>query len=203
MHIDTRKIARMTSPLRIDAGHLLTPGDPAPCFTQRSVSNPRFAFDSAAGRYLVLCFFGSATDPHAQAALRTAYDRPDIFDDRHAFFFGVSVDPPDEATGRVTNRVPGYRHFWDFDLVVSRKYGVAAKDTDTAAGVEVLARQWIVIDPAMRVIATIPFRDDRRDIAEVMDRLGGLPPPSLFTADGIRLPWPSALLGCLRGASRE
>lgn len=117
----------MTSPLQIDAT-LLTPGDPAPSFIQRSVTNPRYAFDSAAERYLVLCFYGSAADPHAQAALQAADARPDIFDDGRACFFGVSVDPEDEATGRVTNRMPGYRHFRDFDLTASRRYGVADKD---------------------------------------------------------------------------
>lgn len=92
----------MTSPLQIEAPTLLTPGDPAPTLIQRSITNPRFALDTAAGRYLVLCFFGSAADPHAQAALQTAYDKPDIFDDHLASFFGVSVAPEDEANGRVT-----------------------------------------------------------------------------------------------------
>ena len=35
-------------------------GDPAPWFHQRSPTNPNYAFDTAAGRYIVLCFFGSA-----------------------------------------------------------------------------------------------------------------------------------------------
>jgi len=178
----------MTSPLAIDATTLLTPGDPAPGFTQRSVANPRFAFDSAAGRYLVLCFYGSAGEPHAQAALRAALDRPDIFDDRRACFFGVSVDPQDEATGRVRNRVPGYRHFWDFDLTASRRYGVAGRGADPARGQVALVRQWVVIDPAMRVIASIPFREDRGDTAEVMRLLDTLPPPDRFAGVEIMAP---------------
>src|SRR5262249_3387236 len=40
----------------------LTPGDPAPWFHQRATSNPNYAFDTAAGRYIVLCFFASAGD---------------------------------------------------------------------------------------------------------------------------------------------
>jgi peroxiredoxin len=39
---------------------LLTVGEPAPWFTARSINNPRFHFDTIAGRYVVLCFFGSA-----------------------------------------------------------------------------------------------------------------------------------------------
>lgn len=62
----------------------LLPGDPAPSFRQRTLSNPRYAFDSAAGRYLVLLFHGTASDPHSQAALAGAAARTDLFDDRHA-----------------------------------------------------------------------------------------------------------------------
>lgn len=47
----------------------LTPGDPAPWFKQRSTSNPAYAFDTTAGRHIVLCFFGFAADPKAAAAL--------------------------------------------------------------------------------------------------------------------------------------
>ena len=178
----------MDSPLQIDATTLLTPGDPAPGFIQRSVSNPRYAFDSAAGRYLVLCFYGSAGDPHAQAALEAAHARPDIFDDDRACFFGVSVDPQDEAAGRVANRLPGYRHFWDFDLTASRRYGVADKEANPASGPVALARQWVVIDPTMRVIAAIPFRKDRSDLAEVMRVLDDLPPPARFAGVEIMAP---------------
>ena len=47
----------------------LAPSDPAPWFHQRSGSNPNFAFDTAAGRYIVLCFLAGAVDAQAGAAL--------------------------------------------------------------------------------------------------------------------------------------
>lgn len=43
---------------------------PAPWFHQRSCSNPNYAFDTAAGRYIVLCFFISAGDDLGGNALR-------------------------------------------------------------------------------------------------------------------------------------
>lgn len=178
----------MSSVLPIASTTLLTPGDPAPGFIQRSVANPRYAFDSAAGRYLVLCFFGSAADTHARAALKAAHDRPDIFDDNRASFFGVSIDPEDEAGGRVKNRMPGYRHFWDFDLLASRLYGVADKDASPAASPVALARQWVVIDPTMRVLAAIPFRQDRSDLVEVMALLDSQPPPARYAGVEIMAP---------------
>ena len=178
----------MTKSFALQDTGVLTPGDPAPGFIQRSVANPRYAFDSAAGRYLVLCFYGSAADEHAQAALKSAYDRPEIFNDEHACFFGVSVDPEDESTGRIKNRIPGYRHFWDFDLRISRLYGVVDPAADGAARPRRLKRQWVIIDPTMRIIAVIPLRKDRGDIDEVMSVLDDLPPPKMYAGVEVMAP---------------
>jgi peroxiredoxin len=93
----------------------LQPGDPAPMFRQRSMARPSYAFDTAAGRYLVLCFFGSAAAPAGAAAISAALQRPDLFDDAHASFFGVSNDPADHAEGRLEEHYPGYRFLLDFD----------------------------------------------------------------------------------------
>jgi predicted 2-oxoglutarate/Fe(II)-dependent dioxygenase YbiX/peroxiredoxin len=177
----------MTSAPQFMGRALPEAGDPAPGFHQRTAANPRFSFDSAAGRYLVLCFLGSAAESHAQAAIAAVHARPDIFDDERACFFGVSTDLEDEARGRVTPRVPGYRYFLDFDLRVSRLYGIAAGD-DAAGLAAALARHWIVIDPTMRVIATIPFRPDRSDLVEVTALLDALPPPDRFAGPEIMAP---------------
>ena len=173
---------------QIKSPTFLTPGDPAPGFRQRSFDNPQYSFDSAAGRYLVLCFYGSAADSHAQAALAAAHGRPDIFDDRRACFFGVSVDPADEATGRVQNRIPGYRHFWDFDLMACRLYGVTEQTASPASGPVSLTRQWVVIDPTMRVIAAIPFAEDRSDLARVIEVLEAQPAPERYAGEEIMAP---------------
>ncbi len=166
----------------------LTAGDPAPSFVQASAGNPRYAFDSAAGRYLVLCFYGSAADRHAQAAIVAAQGRPDLFDDQHACFFGVSADPADQSSGRVANRVPGYRHFWDFDLTAARLYGVTQDQAAPPGKGVALLRQWVIIDPTMRVIAAIPFKADKTDIPAVMDLLDNLPPPVTFAGQEIMAP---------------
>src|SRR5260221_159225 len=64
-------------------------GDPAPWFNQRTSSNPRYAFDTTAGRYLVLCFYVSAGDPRGRAAIEAALARRNLFDDESFCFFGV------------------------------------------------------------------------------------------------------------------
>src|SRR5919199_3121 len=92
----------------------LLPGDPAPWFHQRSTSNPRYAFDTAAGRYIVLCFYGTAGDAQGREAINAALANRHHFDDERACFFGVSIDPADQEQSRVQESMPGIRHFWDF-----------------------------------------------------------------------------------------
>jgi peroxiredoxin len=167
---------------------LILPGDPAPSFFQRTPSNPRYAFDTAAGRYLVLCFLGSARDAQAQSALKAVLGRPDLFDDDHAAFFAVSNHPGDEADRRLDNRLPGFRVFWDFDLTIARAYGVVPKEADPAAGPVSVARQWVVIDPTMRVIANIPFRGDGGDVAEFLALVENLPAPARFAGVELQAP---------------
>ena len=171
---------------------LMLPGDPAPHFTQRSMANPRYAFASAAGRYLVMCFFGSAADAHSRDAIEGALARPDVFNDEHASFFGVSVDPRDESDQRVADRYPGYRFLWDFDLSVDRLYGTIPEDAAPGGAGLRMRRTWIVLDPTMRVLHVEPFREDRGDIATVIDHIAKLPPPARFA--GIDLQAPILLL---------
>jgi peroxiredoxin len=106
----------------------LTPGDPAPWFHQRATSNPNYAFDTAAGRYIVLCFYASAGDAVGRAAIKSVLANRKQFDDERCCFFGVSLDPRDEAEGRVRESLPGIRFFWDEDGTISRLYGAVPKD---------------------------------------------------------------------------
>lgn len=170
----------------------ILPGDPAPWFHVRSASNPRYAFDSAGGRYLVLLFFGTAADAHSREAIEAARARPDLFDDAHASLFGVSVDPADEADGRVAEAYPGHRLFWDFDGEVSRRYGAAPIDAAPGARGVALRRMWVVLDPTLRVVAVVPFAADRSDVAAAIGTVAALPPPASFA--GVELQAPILLL---------
>lgn len=163
-------------------------GDPAPSFYQRTPANPRYAFDSAAGRYLVLCFFGSAGDAQSLAAMSAAMARSDLFNDQHASLFGVSADPEDETQARIANRVPGVRIFWDFDLTVAKLYGAApinAQQEDNAACIK---RFWLVLDPTLRVMANIPFQPDGADVQQVLALLENAPPPERFAGIELQAP---------------
>lgn len=165
----------------------LAAGDPAPWFHQRTSANPRFAFDTAAGRYIVLCLFATAAHPHARAALDGAIARADLFDDRKASFFGVSTDPADESQKRVGDRIPGFRFFWDFDGRVSRAYGaLPIEDGDSLN--PPAAPRWVVLDPTLRVIDVIPFAADRSDIGRTLALIETLPAPGSFPGFEVAAP---------------
>lgn len=163
----------------------LSAGDPAPWFYQRTFSNPRYAFHSCGGRYLVLCFFGSAAG--AGDRLDAVLSRRDLFNDVTASFFGVSIDPRDEAERRLADQPPGYRHFLDFDGMVSHSYGALPKEAD--AGIEVVyRRKWVVLDPTLRVMRVIDFAPDNSDAPTLLAFLDSLPPPSSFAGISLQAP---------------
>lgn len=152
----------------------LESGDPAPWFKQASTSNASYSFDTIAGRYVALCFFGTAFDPRSREALRILEEERALFDDRQVSFFGVSVDSTDKTEQRVQGAIPGIRFFWDFDASVSRLYGAAPADAKDGRGP--LRRLWVILDPTLRVRAVVPFREDGGDRRQVADLLRALPP---------------------------
>ena len=134
-------------------------GDPARLwFHQRSFANSNYAFDSAAGRYIAMCFYGSASDPNAKNVLDEAHRHSDLFNDATASFFGISVDPTDEAEHRVSDSYPGFRYFWDFDGAVSRRYGALPRQPSSQhLHTSHFRRMWIVLDPTLRVMRKFSF----------------------------------------------
>lgn len=165
----------MSTPMRYRG---LRVGDPAPHFVQRCGGNAAYRFDSVAGRYVVICFYGSLRDEAGCQALELAWAHPEFFDDERATFFGVSVDPEDEASGRARTRIPGVRHFWDFDGRVSRLYGALPQDAQE--GEQPVRRHWLVLNPALQVMAAIPFADDGMDRQRVMRVLRDLAPVACY-----------------------
>jgi predicted 2-oxoglutarate/Fe(II)-dependent dioxygenase YbiX/peroxiredoxin len=165
---------------------VLSAGDPAPWFKQRSFANPDYSFDTTAGRYIVLCYFASAADEHSQAAIKAVKGQKSIFNDDFACFFGISIDPADESEKRIADSYPGYRYFWDFDGKIGRLYGTLPREGDSAQ-LEV-RRAWFVLDPTMRLMRVIPFRQDQGDTAELVDFMSRLPEPSRFAGFEVNAP---------------
>jgi peroxiredoxin/predicted 2-oxoglutarate/Fe(II)-dependent dioxygenase YbiX len=167
----------------------LEPGDPAPWFHQRSTAATDHAFDMAAGRYIVLCFFGSTRNALGAAAIKCVIENREYFDDIRISFFGVSHDPCDEAEARVSQHLPGIRFFWDADGLVSRLYGALPNDVNADNTSQLAYRQyWLVLDPTLRIRHVIPFAPDGRDAAALFKHLAHLPPPSCFAGVELQAP---------------
>lgn len=164
-------------------------GDPAPWFSQNSTSNPQFHFETVAGRYLVLCFYGTGSDEAGSAALKAVQEtQRNLFDDDKIAFFGVSSDPSDLSEGRAKQVLPGIRQFWDFDGKVGRLYGALPHSTEADQRQVPVRRFWMVLNPTLRIRAIFPFREDGSDREEVMAYLRDLPPVDRFA--GFELPAP-------------
>lgn len=74
---------------------MLTAGDPVPSFRVRGLTNPNFAFDSVAGRHIVLTFVPSFADPVAAQFFDRLHANRGRFDDLFASHFMVTADPQD------------------------------------------------------------------------------------------------------------
>lgn len=141
----------------------LTPGDPAPWFHAATPSNPDYAFDTVAGRYVLLAFLPSDMGERAKAMSAVAARRA-VFDDVGACAFMVARDAP---TAGVAKDMRGLRWFLDQDGAVSRLYGAL-----DAEGAE--RPLWVLLDPTLRVLAYAPIEQ----AAPVFNLLLRLPPPA-------------------------
>ena len=139
-------------------------GERIPSFVAPALQgNPRYAFDSAAGRPMVLLFLGSGGWPPCAEALQLLDRHNAVFDDDRAIFFGVTIDPSDAAQGRIAQRLPGIRWFLDYDTKVSRLYGAV----DVQSDVKNYRPFWLLLDSNLRVLSTAPINEGARIFADL------------------------------------
>jgi predicted 2-oxoglutarate/Fe(II)-dependent dioxygenase YbiX/peroxiredoxin len=131
----------------------LAPGDLAPWFRVPALNGAAsYVFDTAAGRPILMLFFGTAARADCAAALGQVQARRALFDDEHACFFGVTVDPADAEEGRIAQQLPGIRFFLDYDRTVSRLFGADAGD-----GTARYRPHWLLLDRTLRIAGIFPL----------------------------------------------
>jgi len=151
---------------------MLTVGDPAPWFVARSTVNPKFHFDTTAGRYVVLSFFGGASHPAATQLLRDLQATRNFFDGVQSLFLGVSCDAADEAHIAAAPTSAGVIYFADFERYIARGYGMI----DAAGNV---VPTTFVLDEGLRVLAVVPLTGDGSEhLARVTEIVAAQPPLS-------------------------
>jgi len=172
---------------------MLLPGDRAPFFEVASSVNPRFCFDTIAGRYIVMSFFGSTQVPSSEQFLTEIVQRGHRFDVTNLLFLGVTNDPEDVQ--HIKAEHPGRIYFYDLNLAVSRKFGVVRNEApapaarsgqDGQAAGEAdgpgesrasLTRKTFILDQALRIVAIIEMSDGTvaKQIETIFSILDSLP----------------------------
>jgi predicted 2-oxoglutarate/Fe(II)-dependent dioxygenase YbiX/peroxiredoxin len=128
-------------------------GEPVPWFHAQALDgNARYAFDTAAGRWIVMLFAGQAGRPELAPVLELLAANRDLFDDANTCFFGVTIDPADVADGRIAQLLPGVRWFLDYDHAVSKAYGAIGQGESGT-----YPPYWLLLDPLQRVVLHAPL----------------------------------------------
>lgn len=184
----TLSLSSTTTPRPVADPRLMV-GDPAPVFVCASNVNPTFDFATAAGRYLVLSFFGSTRHPVGGPMLEAFRAAQETFTDPDFYFFGVSCDP-DDRQQQATRLPPGMDIFWDLNCEVAQRYHVATGDATGTPGLQPVT---FLLDPVQRVIGIFATNDGRLQadsVLQVLKRLPklGAPRPAQMQAPVLVLP---------------
>ncbi|MCQ4159435.1 2OG-Fe(II) oxygenase [Roseomonas sp. GC11] len=141
----------------------------------QSAGNPRYALNSAAGRWILLACMPSAADgAPVEAAIGPQRHR---FDDHFATLFVITATPRDIAEGRLADQLPGIRMLADATGEGFRALGFAPEEGGL-----------LLLDPMLRVVAAAPLARAQ----ELVRLLIGLAPPQLHA--GVELPAPVLVL---------
>jgi hypothetical protein len=134
----------------------LTLGQNAPWFTAWTPSNPEFAFDTTAGRFVLLAFLPAEHEPRL-AAVRALAAHQGLFDGAKACALVVFRDP---AMVWGVRDLGGLRWMHDATGAITERYGAEP--------------HWLLLDPTLRVLATAAIES-----AEAMfARVAALPAPA-------------------------
>lgn len=133
----------------------LRPGQPAPWFTAPTPSNPQFAFDTVAGRYVLMLFLPDAPEPRL-GALKALSAHQGLFDEVKVCAFVVYRDP---ALSAGLRDMKGLHWMHDASGAITQRCGPEPG--------------WLLLDPTLRVLAQAPIAA----AAEMFQRIAALPAP--------------------------
>ncbi|PZQ63952.1 MAG: peroxiredoxin [Phenylobacterium zucineum] len=137
-------------------------GAPVPGFSARSHRNPAYAFDSVAGRYVLLAFLPVDAEAR-QAALRVSQAGRALLNDSFACAFLVTGD---EGVFLAGADARGLRWFHDPQGEIARLYDAVDDEGQ-------FQPRWVLIDPSLRLIGHWPIVETE----QVFGVLGRLPAP--------------------------
>lgn len=146
------------------------PGALAPLFHGKCGSNTRYAFGSAAGRYVLLLFIGSHENALAKEVMEQVHACP-LFDDKTASCFAIWADGKTGKTALSQPRLPGIRHFDDVGGKIFQLYRLGRRlENGTDMRIRPMA---VVCDPMLRVLHCAPLEE----LETALNVIEHMPPP--------------------------
>ncbi|MFD1192460.1 2OG-Fe(II) oxygenase [Phenylobacterium conjunctum] len=136
---------------------MLDIGRVAPFFEAPTHTNPTFKFSSVGGRYAVLAFLPPDAERAGQMTQAVSGMRHLLSDDRVVAFFVTS----DENRFRAAGEAPGLRWFFDANALIANGYGALEADGSHPG-------RYVVIDPAMRILAWLETDEALRSFIEAL-----------------------------------
>lgn len=141
----------------------LSIGEPAPDFYAETNNNPRFAFQSTAGRYVILSFIGSAGEPIGKQVAEDWVRVAPQFDSGKIAVFAVTSDPKDREEKRI-EECHALLTFWDFDNAIAKLYGMLKAEKDG----RVYNCCSVILDHQLRVMAIAPMGDGKDHVKRIL-----------------------------------
>lgn len=145
--------------------------------------HPKALIDKFAGKFLVICCFGSHSIGAARAAIDALLRHVQLFDGIKKSFLGVSIDRRDKLQNRPDS---GILYYLDEDGRISRHCGAAPLD-DVPLGTQYRVT-WTVVDPTLHVLAHYSTDDDAAQCEEVFSLVRSLPDPEAYASCEIPAP---------------
>lgn len=158
-------------------------GDPVPYFEAAASNNPKFKFHSVAGRYIVMSFLGSLQNDTSYNIYNNIISEcRNFFDDEKVTYFAVTINPEDEASGRIKQIIPGMRYFKDYDQNISKTYGSVHPEKK---GYRIFS---LVLDPNLHVRHIVASVDAQQHGSQLKQYLSDLPEIDLFAGRPLTAP---------------
>jgi predicted 2-oxoglutarate/Fe(II)-dependent dioxygenase YbiX/peroxiredoxin len=144
--------------------HRIVLGDPVPWFSLAVVTGGSFDLQATAGRWVVLSFLGSLSDPRAMAEATELAQLSASFSDDHLVIGCVFTGQAGDAASLAAISSPTLSFLADQDGAVSRQFGAGEMP------------RTIILDPMLRAVADIAWDIPQGHAAMVRNVLQGLPP---------------------------
>ena len=160
---DTLELANLDVTTKTTAHNPITLGDPVPWFTASLIAGGSFILHVHAGRWIVLCFFGSPNNPRVNEELAELLQEASLFDEDRLIVRAVFTTPPDDVAKYPEVGTKALSFLADYDGAITRSFGALDRP------------RTMVLDPMLRVVADIPWDFAQGHAATVRGILRSLP----------------------------